>query len=93
MINVVISDEEVLNSESYKHLRKISKASDERVLELIKESMSIARRKQIIEQLQSLCSHESKTFSHTYDDWYDGDSDDIYYCDNCGKKIIEYQGR
>jgi hypothetical protein len=29
-------------------------------------------------------------FSHTYEDWFDGDDDDIYVCENCGKTQVVY---
>lgn len=29
-------------------------------------------------------------YSHTYDDWWDGDSDDIYVCTVCGKSQTRY---
>lgn len=37
--------------------------------------------------------HPDMEFSHTYEDWWDGDEDDIYYCPNCGKRIVIYVPR
>lgn len=39
------------------------------------------------------CKHENLEYLYTYDDWYDGDSDDIYQCLKCKKRIREYIGR
>lgn len=40
------------------------------------------------------CQHEHVwVYDHTYDDWYDGDSDDYYKCTICGKFDRRYVPR
>lgn len=38
------------------------------------------------------CQHDWK-YDHSYDDWYDGDSDDYYKCTNCGELQMRYVPR
>lgn len=82
----MITDDEVKQSKGYISLRKISTATDEKLISLVRASLE----RELLEEKQKNCKHEKKTFSHTYDDWYDGDSDDIYYCDDCNKRITVY---
>lgn len=35
------------------------------------------------------CKHEW-VFSHTVEDWYDGDEDDVYVCTKCGARKSVY---
>lgn len=36
------------------------------------------------------CSHRNKTFVRTNENFFDGDEEDIYDCDDCGKRITIY---
>jgi DNA-directed RNA polymerase subunit M/transcription elongation factor TFIIS len=39
------------------------------------------------------CTHEHRTFLRTREDWFDGDEDDIYRCDDCGEVFAVYVPR
>lgn len=39
------------------------------------------------------CGGEEFEYDHTYDDWWDGDSDDYYRCSGCGKLKKVYAPR
>ena len=37
-----------------------------------------------------LAEHPDKEYLYTYDDWFDGDSDDVYKCPHCDSIIRIY---
>lgn len=41
----------------------------------------------------SPATHPDMVYDHTYDDWWDGDSDDYYLCPWCNTLIKEYVPR
>lgn len=51
------------------------------------------KRKLDIAQQQENCEHKHIEFSHSYEDWIDGDSEDISICKDCGKWFYQYIGR
>lgn len=36
------------------------------------------------------CAHAQKTFKYTKEDWFDGDEEDVYTCDDCGDYVYNY---
>lgn len=49
--------------------------------------------KEDLTNLQNKCEHKNLQFYYTYDDFYDGDSDDNFICKDCGKRVVIYVGR
>lgn len=46
-----------------------------------------------LEVQENECVHEELTFLRCYEDFIDGDYDEIFECKQCKKKIVKYYGR
>lgn len=55
-------------------------------------SEHVASHRIVYETSQAECDHPRDRWRYlrTREDWYDGDEDDIYICERCGKQIEIY---